>query len=368
MSAESLPDPSFWRGRRVFVTGHTGFKGGWLTLWLAGMGAEVCGYALPPDTSPNLFTAAGIGALCRHVEGDVRDLDRLSRTMREFDPEIALHLAAQPLVRESYCRPVETFAVNVQGTVHFLEACRATRHLAAAVVVTTDKVYADRGDTRPHEEADRIGGRDPYAASKACAELVAASYRNAFLAERGIALATARAGNVIGGGDWSSDRLIPDAARAFAGGLPLRVRNPHAVRPWQHVVEPLAGYLMLAEQLAGPSGTEFTEGWNFGPATDQMLTVAEIADAFAAAWGRGASWLAEPELAAPHETATLVLGSDKAGERLGWRPRMTAAKALAATAEWYSAHAAGADAETLRDLMQGLIAPVPMRAPARRRA
>ncbi len=351
MRETSRPDLSFWRGRRVFLTGHTGFKGSWLTFWLAELGAEVCGYALPPDTAPNLFEDVAIGGLCRHVLGDVRDLSRLAHAMHDFAPDIALHLAAQPLVRRSYREPVETFATNVQGTVHFLEACRAVPGLAAAIVVTTDKVYADRGDARPHAEAGGLGGHDPYAASKSCAELVAASYRESFLADTGCAVATARAGNVIGGGDWSPDRLIPDAARAFAAGEPLRVRNPGAIRPWQHVVEPLSGYLVLAERLA-TEGALFAEAWNFGPDADQMLTVADIADGFCAAWGPGARWIAAPEPDAPRETATLALASDKAGRRLGWAPRMGAAEAVAATAAWYAAHARDAGPATLRAMMR----------------
>ncbi len=351
MRATSLPDPGFWHGRRVFLTGHTGFKGSWLTHWLAELGAEVCGYALPPETAPNLFEAAEIGALCSHVAGDVRDGEWLAHAMRAFAPDIAFHLAAQPLVRRSYREAAATFATNVQGTVHFLEACRGVPGLAAAVVVTTDKVYAERGDGRGHREGDALGGHDPYAASKACAELVAASYRDSFLATAGCAVATARAGNVIGGGDWSADRLIPDAARAFAAGEPLRVRNPDAIRPWQHVVEPLAGYLMLAERLVA-DGATFAEGWNFGPAAGQMLTVGGIAERFAAAWGKGAHWEAIPEPGAPHEAPTLTLGSAKAAARLGWRPRMDAAEAVAATAAWYKAHARGAGPAILRGMMR----------------
>ncbi len=354
-----LPDPTFWRGRRVLITGHTGFKGSWLTLWLAEMGAEVCGYALPPDTVPSLFDAAGIDGTCRHVVGDVRDADWLIHTVRAFAPEIAFHLAAQPLVRRSYRAPAETFATNVQGTVHLLEACRAAPSLRAAVIATTDKVYADLDTPRPHDEDDMLGGHDPYAASKACAELVATCYRKSFLARDGIAIATARAGNVIGGGDWSEDRLIPDAARAFTAERPLRLRNPDAIRPWQHVVEPLSGYLLLAERLA-EDGTAFAEAWNFGPAADQMLTAAAIADAFAGAWGPDASWIAAPEPGALRETARLVLGSEKAQTRLGWRPRLTAAEAVAATAEWYRAHARGAGPVELRRLMLACCEPVPV--------
>jgi CDP-glucose 4,6-dehydratase len=365
----SLPDPTFWRGKRVFVTGHTGFKGSWLTLWLAELGAELCGYALPPDTAPSLFEAAGIGGACRHVEGDVRDLEHLSRTVREFTPEIAFHLAAQPLVRRSYRAPVETFATNVQGTVHFLEACRVAPGLAAAVVVTTDKVYADHCTARAYSEDDALGGHDPYAASKACAEMVSSSYRDSFLARGGIAVATARAGNVIGGGDWSEDRLIPDAARAFAAGRPLRLRKPDAIRPWQHVVEPLSGYLMLAERLAA-GGASFAEAWNFGPSPEQMLTVAALADAFADAWGPGAVWVAAPEPGAPHETERLVLGSDKAQARLGWRPRLSPTDSIAATAEWYRAHARGAGAVELRRLMLACceVLPIPQTDMFRQRA
>ena len=348
--ARFAPEPGFWRGRRVLVTGHTGFKGGWLTLWLAELGAVVRGFALAPATTPNLFEAAGIGRFCDGVLGDLRDAERVARVVADADPDIVFHLAAQPLVRRSYRAPVETFAVNVLGTIHLLEAVRAAQARAkrprAIVVAATDKVYDDVAARRAFVEGDALGGHDPYAASKAAAEIAVQSWRRSFLAEAGIAVASARSGNVFGGGDWNEDRIVADAARAFAGGRVLAVRNPASVRPWQPVGEALAGYLALARALI-EEGAAFATAWNFGPAPSQAATVGELVERFAASWGSGARWSEAAEPGAPHESPWLLLDSSAARERLGWRSGGEFARALGATAEWYARHAAGADADEL---------------------
>ena len=337
-----MSDASFWRGRRVFLTGHTGFKGGWLALLLARAGAEVHGYALAPATRPDLFGVAGIrSALAAHTIADVRDAVALRAAFERAAPEVVFHLAAQPLVRASYRDPVETYATNVMGTVHLLDTVRTAQAPVRAVVnVTSDKCYAD--DARPiaRREGDALGGHDPYASSKACAELVSAAYRDAFLAGRGIGLATARAGNVIGGGDWAEDRLLPDVLRALDTGRAVAIRHPQAIRPWQHVLEPLEGYLMLAERLVSDA-TTVADAWNFGPDAADARPVAELLDHIAArrpafAWERAPG----PH---PHETPTLLLDSARARTLLGWRPRWNVADALDRTLEWHAAWRGGAD-------------------------
>jgi len=346
------PDPAFWRGRRVLVTGHTGFKGSWLTLWLAELGAVVRGFALPPDTTPSMFTALGLQRRCDHVVGDVRDAAAVDAALRVFEPETVLHLAAQPLVRRSYRRPVETFEVNVMGTAHVLEAARNAPSVRAVVVVTTDKCYENREWAYPYREVDPLGGHDPYAASKACSEIVAAAYRLSFFRSAAggrAALATARAGNVIGGGDWSEDRLLPDAARAFAAGADLVIRNPGATRPWQHVVEPLGGYLSLARALL-ERGDDVSPAFNFGPPAQDVRPVGEVAGAFAAAWGGSARWRHEPEAKAPHEARALTLDSSRARAELGWAPRLPFAEAVDVTARWYRRFAAGEPAAAMTAL------------------
>lgn len=334
-------NPQFWRGRRVLVTGHTGFKGSWLCLWLVSLGAEVHGYALSPPTDPSLFEVVKVGDLLASSEiADVRDSEALCAAVSRVRPEVVFHLAAQPLVRYSYRAPVETYAVNVMGTVHLLEAVRRNDCVRAVVSVTTDKCYENREWPWGYRENEPLGGHDPYSSSKACAELVSAAYRDSFLAASGVALATARAGNVIGGGDWAADRLLPDFLRALDAGKTLTIRSPGAIRPWQHVLEPLSGYLALAEALVA-SGTQAAEAWNFGPVDDDARPVGWILDRLSARvpelrWQCDAS----PQ---PHEANYLKLDSSKARARLGWAPRWRLDKALDMTVDWHRAWRHGSD-------------------------
>lgn len=344
--------PSFWNGKRVFLTGHTGFKGGWMLFWLAHMGASVRGYALAPDQSPALFNVADLQQDCEHQVGDIRDADRLRASIDAFRPHIVIHMAAQPLVLRSYEQPVETFAVNVQGTVNLLDACRNRDELAAILVVTTDKCYLNREWLWPYREDEALGGHDPYSASKAAAEIVVSSYRSSFFNKKnGSQLASARAGNVIGGGDWSENRLIPDAARAFAKGEPLVIRRPEAIRPWQHVVAPLAGYLGLCEKLAGADGDSYAEAFNFGPAAHDSAPVRDVVTLMAQAWGGGARIKEIIDGAAPHEAGRLMLDPSKAQVKLGWSLDISLADQIYKTAAWYRAYYQKHDARTLRDLM-----------------
>jgi CDP-glucose 4,6-dehydratase len=336
-------NPNFWCDRRVFVTGHTGFKGGWLSLWLQSLKAQVHGYSTLPPTTPNLFTVAQVReGLASHVVCDVRDAQALKNALVAAEPEIVFHLAAQPLVRHSYAEPVETYAVNVMGTVNLLEAVRACPQVKAVVNVTTDKCYENREWVWGYRENEPLGGRDPYSSSKACSELVTSAYRDSFLATSGVGLATARAGNVIGGGDWATDRLVPDFFRAKDAGISLAVRHPEATRPWQHVLEPLCGYLTLAEHLA--SGSQTAEAWNFGPADDGVRPVRWILDYLTAAIP-GANWhsMHEPQV---HEAKLLKLDSSKAMSRLGWQPRWKLETALSQTAEWHEAWRKGSNMQT----------------------
>ncbi len=330
-------NPGFWKDRRVLVTGHTGFKGSWLCLWLQTLGARVVGYALPAEGDLSLFHMARVADGMVSIEGDVRDLECLRRTVREHSPEVALHLAAQALVRESYREPVLTYATNVMGTVHLLEALRDAPDLKSVVLVTTDKCYAPREWPWGYREEDHLGGFDPYASSKACAELVASAYRSSFFSpesydRHGVAIATARAGNVIGGGDYAADRLVPDILRAIVSREAARIRQPGAVRPWQHVLEPLSGYLLLAERLY-QEGSDYGAAWNFGPADSEARPVSWIADRLVELWGDGAAW--EHDGAEhPHETHALRLDSSKARQQLGWKPRLGLEAALEWIVDW----------------------------------
>ncbi len=345
---------SFWHAKRVLLTGHTGFKGGWLTLWLESLGAKVTGLALAP-AGKSFFEAVGLERAVRSLIGDIRQFEVVERAMREADPEIVFHLAAQPLVRASYADPVGNYATNVMGSVHVLEAVRRSPGVRAVVVVTTDKCYENREWIWGYRESDALGGHDPYSSSKACAEIVAAAYRKSYFSGAQVdapAIATARAGNVIGGGDWADDRLIPDTVRAIAAGSGPAIRNPAAVRPWQHVLEPLRGYLMLAERLAGERRTEFAGAWNFGPDASDARSVAWVAQQFLAVWGAPAGW--RPDAGAqPHETNFLKLDSSKSRHLLGWHPALDIGQALRDTASWYQAQAAGKD---MRDLSLSQIA------------
>ncbi len=330
-----------WRGRRVFLTGHTGFKGGWLALWLKHLGASVYGYALDPPTHPNLFAVAGVaGALAGDTRADVRDAQAVREAMHAAQPEIVLHLAAQPLVRQSYADPAATYATNVQGTVHLLEAARACRSVRAIVSVTTDKCYENREWIWGYRESERLGGVDPYSSSKACAELVSAAYRESYFRQQDVGVATARAGNVIGGGDWSADRLVPDFLRASDASSVLVVRHPQATRPWQHVLEPLHGYLRLAQRLH-EHGLRYGGAWNFGPGLEDSCPVGEVLDRLArlvpgTAWEQAAG-------AQPHEAHTLRLDSSKARAELSWSPRWQLTQALERTVAWHAAWRCGAD-------------------------
>ena len=327
---------SFWQGKRVFLTGHTGFKGAWLSVWLRMMGAKVTGFSLDPATEPALFRVADVAQGMRTVIGDIRDLTTLRACMEEAQPEIVMHLAAQAIVRESYLDPLGTYATNVMGTAHVLDVARGLRSVRAVLVVTSDKCYENREWPWGYRENDAMGGYDPYSSSKGCAELVAAAYRRSFgrRPDGGtIGIATARAGNVIGGGDWSKDRIVPDAMRAFSEGATLRVRNPMAVRPWQHVLEPLRGYLMLCERL-WDAPAEYGEAWNFGPAEQDVCDVGRLADRLAAYWGGNAQWRLD-EGAHPHEARTLKLECSKARAELKWRPRWDLEKTLEMTVAWY---------------------------------
>lgn len=339
---ESLAvNTAFWKGKKVLLTGHTGFKGSWLALWLQHLEASVVGYALPAHTEPSLFALANVAAGMISVMGDVRDMKSLDALLAEHRPEVVFHLAAQSLVRPSYADPLSTYSTNVMGTVNLLETVRQNQGVRALVIITSDKCYENREWLWGYRENEPMGGYDPYSSSKGCAELVTAAYRNSYFSAGGTAVASARAGNVIGGGDWAEDRLVPDAVNAFIAERPVEIRNPKAIRPWQHVLEPLAGYLVLAEKLY-LEGQVFAEGWNFGPADQDARQVAEVVNRLAELWGEGASWRLSPG-AHPHEARHLGLDCSKARARLGWMPRLALDQALVGTVEWYRAWVDQAD-------------------------
>ncbi|MFT3709464.1 MAG: CDP-glucose 4,6-dehydratase [Archangium sp.] len=342
-----------YAGKRVLLTGHTGFKGAWLTLWLERLGAKVTGLSLAPEKD-SLFLAAGVEKSCAHRVGDIRDLKTVRETIADVKPQIVLHLAAQALVRRSYADPLETLGSNVTGTAHVLEAIRLEKQRCAVVVVSSDKCYENREWVYGYREDDAMGGHDPYSMSKGATELVTSSWRRSFfhpskLSEHGVAIASARAGNVIGGGDWAADRIVPDCIRSLAKGAPIGVRSPHAVRPWQHVLEPLGGYLLLGARLQSSRAAEYCEGWNFGPNGESARSVSQLADALVKAWGSG-SWVDQSDPKANHEAGLLTLSIDKARARLGWAPRWNFDETIAKTVEWYRAQINGADVKQLNAL------------------
>jgi CDP-glucose 4,6-dehydratase len=344
-------DPLFWEGKKVFLTGHTGFKGGWLSLWLSSMGAQVIGYSLAPITKPSFFEVAKVfGELEKSHIADIRDLDALKKAMADAKPEIVIHMAAQPLVRYSYVNPVETYATNVMGTVHLLEGIRGLNSVRAAVIVTTDKCYENKEWAWGYRENESMGGSDPYSNSKGCAELVTGAYRQSYFSpekfdQHHVAIASARAGNVIGGGDWSEDRLIPDAIKAFEANQALYVRNPLATRPWQHVLEPLSGYLVLAQALY-QDGTQFDGGWNFGPRDEDTQPVQDVINLLIKHWNSSASWKQDTS-EQPHEAHSLKLDCSKAKQYLHWTPRWSLEQAIEKTAKWQRSFQEGRDMNAL---------------------
>jgi CDP-glucose 4,6-dehydratase len=337
---------AFWKGKKVFITGHTGFKGSWLSLWLQDCGAILTGYALAPNTQPNLFDAALVANGMESVIGDVKDLEKITKTMSDFSPDVVIHMAAQPLVRLSYKNPVDTYSTNVMGTVNLLEAVRKTPSVKAVVNVTTDKCYENKEWIWGYREHEPMGGHDPYSNSKGCSELITAAYRSSFFNYSGSAkIASGRAGNVIGGGDWAEDRLIPDIFRAFGNKKPVVVRNPSATRPWQHVLEPLSGYLVLAERLYN-DGDDYAEGWNFGPEDGDVKQVKQIIEYLVERWGAGASWIHDKS-DQPHEAQLLKLDISKAKKILKWVPRWSLFRALDSIIVWEKAWVNGEDIKAL---------------------
>lgn len=345
-------DDSFWPAKRILITGHTGFKGGWLSLWLSAKGSEVIGYALDPPTDPSFFAACGLSERMTSIQGDVRDLEHLTSVANQYQPELVVHMAAQALVRRSYQNPIETFSTNVMGTVNVLEMVRRCPSIKTVLIITSDKCYDNREWYWGYREIDPMGGYDPYACSKGCAELVTSSFRNSFFPEasytdHGVAIASARAGNVIGGGDWAQDRLVPDICKAAMAGESVRIRNPEAVRPWQHVLDPLHGYICLMERLA-KEGTEFAGGWNFGPEDANCQPVSQIVSDIKRFWGNRLVWT-QDDGDHPHEAGYLKLDCSKARQRLNWIPRLDLTTALEWTVEWYQAFQSGDDIHSLSE-------------------
>jgi len=338
-------NPQFWRDKRVLLTGHTGFKGSWLALWLQQLGANVVGMALPAGTVPNLFQLASVAKGMDSFSCDVRDPDHVARVVRAANPEIVIHMAAQALVRYGYQYPIETYATNVMGTVHLLDALRDCSDLRAVISVTSDKCYDNKEWAWGYRENEPLGGHDPYSSSKAAAELVTSAFNTSYFAERKIGIASARAGNVVGGGDWAADRLVPDIIQSFSAGKPVRIRRPLAVRPWQHVLEPLSGYLLLAEKMYG-NPADFAGAWNFGPQEADAQPVQWVVEQLAAAWGAGAQWEADNG-SHPHEAHYLKLDISKAKSQLQWQPNWTLARTLAYTVDWYKNCNQGGDVRQL---------------------
>lgn len=329
-----LIQQQFWKDKKVFVTGHTGFKGSWLSLWLHQMGAQVKGFSLAPTTTPNHFSELQLAKLIDSEIGDIRKPAQITESIQSFEPEILFHLAAQPLVRYSYSHPVETFETNVMGTLNVLQACRSVDSLKVIVVVTSDKCYENNETGAAFKEEDPMGGLDPYSASKGCCELLTTSIRHSFFDLKKIGIASVRAGNVIGGGDWSTDRLIPDAIKSFSQNKEVLIRNPHSIRPWQHVLEPLSGYLKLTEKLwSRPS--DYSGGWNFGAEKEDSLSVQKIMDLMVEQWGENAQWISETQEQQPYEAKTLLLDSSKAKHKLEWQPKLNVQEAIQMTTQWY---------------------------------
>lgn len=329
-------NPQFWKHRKVFITGHTGFKGGWMSIWLSHLGAEVTGFSLPPTGSPSFFKDVSVeNSITKSIYGDIRNLELLKKSIQDSQPSIVIHMAAQPLVIESYLDPVETYSTNLMGTLNILESVRATTSVKAILNITTDKCYENNEHLTGYKETDPMGGYDPYSSSKACSELLSASYRRSFLTESGVALATARAGNVIGGGDWSENRILPDAIKAFMNNNRLLVRNPIAIRPWQHVLEPLRGYLILCQQLIS-NPIEYSSAWNFGPNESGARSVAEIVDIIVNCWGEDAGWY-QGSIDNHHEAKYLKLDCSKAEKELKWKSIWTLQNSIIETVKWYKA-------------------------------
>lgn len=347
--ADSLIDSSFWRDKRVFVTGNTGFKGSWMTAWLYDMGAKVAGYALKPPTDPSMYDALQLEELCEQTYADICEANKLKSAIEKFQPEIVFHMAAQPIVLQSYKDPIETYQTNVMGTAHLLNSCRDVESVRLILNVTSDKVYENLELDRGYAENDQLGGFDPYSNSKGCSELVTKSFRRSFFQDKGVLVASGRAGNVIGGGDWGEYRLLPDAAKAFSTSEPVLVRNPASIRPWQHVLEPLSGYLLVAQAGVQNNSLPHYE-WNVGPREEDMVTVGEVLDIFKNEWQEGASWITEGKIQRPKETKFLRLDCSRIHEELKWSPQIPLPQALKMSADWYKSFYQQSSITELREI------------------